>query len=117
MYALAVWYSVPMSIQIRGRFYFKRTSNGNIIGEFSNRQGDVVSTESADLTGHSTGFVGSYNTTWQEVGKPHYATLTIAPCTRNPALFTVTWFRDRKMIFDGEGMLCDDILIGDYHSV
>lgn len=106
-----------MSETIRGRFYFKRTSNGNLLGEFSNYQSDGVYTESADLIGKSDGYFGNYTSTWQEGGKPYVATLSISPCERNPQMFKITWVQNGKLTFKGEGMLCDDILVGDYHSI
>jgi hypothetical protein len=105
-----------MSEPIRGRFYFKRTSNRNLLGEFSNHQSALIYTESADATVQSDDFVGSYRSTWQEAGTPLFADLVISRCPRNQNLFEVVWSRARTVIFTGEGMLCDEVLIGDYHS-
>ena len=114
-----------------GRFFFKKTDNGNLIGEFSNNPGSGISTESADLIPDSAilkenadlkegyangGFVGEYNSTWQEDGKPHFAKLKIFIKTGSHKLFTLEWHRGKQLIFEGEGMLCDGILIGDYHD-
>jgi len=43
-----------------GRFWFKRTVNGNLIGEFSNNVSESISTESADLITTPESFVGVY---------------------------------------------------------
>jgi hypothetical protein len=102
---------------ITGRFYFKQTSNGNLIGEFSNDKSTGISTESADLLGcNNIGFLGTYNSTWRENRTPSFADLEIThkPNTNNK-IFTLKW--RGKSNFDGEGMLCDNILIGDYHDV
>lgn len=34
---------------ILGRFYFKQTQNGNLLGEFSNQRSDFNHSESADF--------------------------------------------------------------------
>jgi hypothetical protein len=104
---------------IFGRFYFKRTTNKNLVGEFSNnKSGNAISTESADLIeGTNDNYFGKYNSTWQENGKPLFAILTISPKNSNPKLFLLDWSRNGKSIFLGEGMLCDDILIGNYWDV
>jgi|HubBroStandDraft_2_1064218.scaffolds.fasta_scaffold275467_2 hypothetical protein len=102
--------------KIIGRFYLKHTSNGNLIGEFSNDHSAEISTESCDLRGNANGYVGQYHSTWQENGNPFFADLEIThkPNTNNK-IFTLKWRGASN--FDGEGMFCDDILIGDYHSV
>jgi hypothetical protein len=103
---------------ITGRFYFKQTSNGNLIGEFSNDHSTGISTESADLkSANENLYLGKYDSTWQDNGKPGcFADLEIThkPNTNNK-IFTLKW--RGKSNFDGEGMLCDNILIGDYHDV
>jgi hypothetical protein len=99
--------------KIKGRFYFKRTSNGNLVGEFSNDAGTKTFTESSDLVGPDSGsFVGQYHSTWQENRQSFFAELTIKP---DGSLLKLAWLGATK--FEGRGMLCDDILIGDYNSV
>jgi hypothetical protein len=105
---------------IIGRFYLKRTSNGNLIGEFSNNQsGNIISTESADfikkIDGADGDYFGEYHSTWQENGEAVFANLKITPKPNCNKLFTLKWRGASN--FDGEGMFCDDILIGDYHSI
>lgn len=103
-----------------GRFYFKQTSNGNLIGEFSNDNSqDEISTESAERKVHNDGFAGDYVSTWQENGGPCYAKLSISP-KKNvwTKIFSLTWVETNgTRIFEGEGMFCGDILIGDYRNV
>lgn len=101
---------------IIGRFYFKRTSNGNLLGEFSNNEAGV-STESADRIGETdiNSFIGEYRASWQEKGKSIYAKLSITSDKSLPkGVFKIEWFVDGNLKFKGEGMLCDDILIGNY---
>ncbi|HZM05014.1 MAG TPA: hypothetical protein VFC44_18590 [Candidatus Saccharimonadales bacterium] len=110
-----------MPNEVTGRFYFKRTTNGNLIGEFSN-DGGVV-TESSDLVNGEIDFHGksdlpvTFNSTWQENGKPYFATLVVTRKGKLLDLFDLVWTgKYGAGNFKGKGMLCDDILIGDYQS-
>ncbi len=107
-----------MDENLIGRFYFKLTSNGNLIGEFSNNFSTGISTESADSTNILGNYLGVYNSTWQEDGNAHFANLTISQknATGN-TIFTLEWRENNNLTFIGEGMLCDNILIGNYQSV
>ena len=114
-----------MADKVIGRFYFKQTSNGNLIGEFSNRASDGIATESCDFREPESKdlrksiadrFLGKYYSTWQENGAKRIAELTIKP-HGNSRLFDLAWdWTNGEHAFVGEGMLCDDILIGDYQS-
>jgi hypothetical protein len=95
---------------VTGRFYFKQTSNGNLIGEFSNHQSPDIYTESAD------GYIGKYYSTWREVRTPRFADLEISK-TGSTKKFSLIWNVTGGEKYTGEGMLCGDILIGDYESV
>lgn len=108
-----------MANNLIGRFYLKRTGNGNLIGEFSNNQSrNEIKTESADLIKSADGnYYGEYYSTWQENGESLFANLKISPKEGNNKLFTLNWSRNGEPVFVGEGMLCDDILIGDYQDV
>jgi hypothetical protein len=109
-----------------GRFFFKETDNGNLIGELSNYPGPEISTESADwIKGcddkcANCRYHGTYHSTWLDDDGPQYAELKIFKNKKTGAnkLFTLEW-RDKngKLIYEGEGMLCDGILIGDYHDM
>jgi hypothetical protein len=59
---------------------------------------------------------GTYLSTWQEHGVPLFAELKISPKIGADKLFTLKWRRNNVVIFEGEGMLCDGILIVDYHD-
>ena len=106
-----------MTNNLIGRFYFKQTDNGNLIGEFSNNKNIGVYTESADLMNSSGNYLGKFHSTWQENGKPEFAVLKISqkPKTKGK-IFTLTWSTKGKTIFIGEGMMCDNNLIGDYQK-
>ena len=113
-----------MSKKLLGRFYFKKTDSGNLIGEFSHNEHDRNYTESADLDeddlqneNNRKEFAGNYITTWQENSKPRLSFLVITP--KHKHIYTLSWFSDSaktNQTFWGEGMLCDGILIGDYRN-
>lgn len=109
---------IDLSNHLIGRFYFKRTQNGNLIGEFSNNHSLRNSTESADLTDRVDGFVGQYNTTWQENRKPIFAKLSITyKVDSGNSIYQLKWTDDKGIpIYIGEGFLFDGVLIGDYRN-
>jgi hypothetical protein len=102
-----------------GRFWFDRTSNGNLIGEFSNNISKRISTESADLVkGGSTDFIGDYLSTWQEDDAACFANLKVSyKSGTGNKIFTLEWKEDGKLIFEGEGKLYNNTLIGDYRGL
>lgn len=107
-----------METLIKGRFYFKKTSSGNIIGEFSNETNNIISTESGDMNKKSDNFIGVYDTIWQERSTIHNAKLSISKKENiQDLIFVLKWTRDEKIIFKGEAIMCDSILIGNYESV
>ena len=115
-------------MKVNGRFYFKKTSNGNLIGEWSSHQsnGEVL-TESGDLKCGNLDLseaaqgktCSEYQTTWRENGEAAFAKLEIS---RNNLLFTLKWTnitiggQTKQHTFTGEGMLADGIVIGDYRQ-
>ncbi len=100
--------------KVIGRFYFKQTINGNLIGEFSNNGTLKNYTESADLNSDTRKdvYVGVYDSTWHE-DKACFAKLEITK--KHDSIFTLKWIGEGS--FEGEGMLCDNILIGNYWSI
>jgi len=111
---------------VAGRFYFKLTPNGNLLGEYSNNRTLSPSAESAeralDLGGQveegATPFVGLFRSVWQEDGgAAHTAVLRIASKVGHVGIFAVDWTSPERTLFRGEAMLCDDVLIGNYWSV
>lgn len=106
-----------MANNLFGRFYFKKTSNGNLVGEFSNNTSRSISTESADKVESADSYIGKYNTTWQENGIVRFAKLNISQKQETGnMIFTLEWKENDNLIFVGEGMFCDNILIGDYQG-
>ena len=100
---------------IIGRFYFKRSVSGNLIGEYSNNDMQVVTTESADVLEPTKNFVGNYDTSWREGGSVMSATLSITERVAGK-IFSLVWTKETDMYW-GEGMLLDnDTMIGDYRN-
>lgn len=100
-----------------GRFYFKKTANGNLLGEFSHNRSEINSSESADILNYSDDFIGTYFTTWQENNAPRSANLKIEfKQGTGDRIYKLTWTLDNKELFLGEGFLCDKILFGDYRN-
>jgi len=97
-----------------GRFYLKKTVNGNLLGEWSNDSTPGIFTESCDMDGNPDRcFEGEYFSTWREERGACSAELTI---TRQGHVFVLQWRGDDGN-FDGCGMLqSDEVLSGDYHS-
>ena len=105
-------------VNIIGRFYFKKTSNGNLLGEFSHNLSNQLDTESAvKKSGSINSFVGKYTTSWSETNSKNPVTIDIThKLGSSNSIYTLIWSEKGKIIFRGEGMLCDDILIGDYRD-
>jgi hypothetical protein len=105
---------------ILGRFYFKLTDSGNLVGEFSNNALGRVSTESADRIPALSvrNFVGDYNTTWLENGAELLA-LNISPKRNtNEMILSLVWRNGtNEPAFRGEGFIIDHMLIGNYWDV
>lgn len=100
-----------------GRFYFKLTESGNLLGEFSNQTSFANSTESADKVSRGVGFEGKYITTWRQEREPFIARLVIRRKSGNYRnILTLQWFRDKEIIYWGEGFVEGGILIGDYRN-
>jgi hypothetical protein len=107
-----------MSDTLIGRFYFKKTDHGNLIGEYSNRYGETtrVFSESASRMSKGTGWIGRYLSSWHESsrGPAEWAELRIRSKPRSPGIYLLDWKRGKNVIFVGHAMLCDGILVGDY---
>lgn len=101
---------------IVGSFYLKKTSSGNLIGEFTNCLNPKIFTESADLVNKSEemSFLGDYTSTWIEEEIAILVSLKIEwKEDSNKKKFRLTW-SNAKTTFHGEGFLLDDLLIGHY---
>jgi hypothetical protein len=101
-----------------GRFYFKKTDHGNLIGEYSNRHGNEsrVFAEAASRMTTGTGWIGKYLSSWHESprGPAEWAELSIKRKPGNSGVFVLSWKRGNEELFVGEAMQCDGMLVGDY---
>jgi hypothetical protein len=100
-----------------GCFYFKKTSSGNLIGEFTKQSLGYVSSESVDfISGNESSFIGTYQSTWGERGNAECGELTIKQ-VENTRKFSLIWVQPNGDTFEGEGFLVDGMLIGAYRNV
>lgn len=107
----------------KGRFYFKQTTSGNLLGEYGN-EGlvPVTGTESAVMREDSKSdfssqpFVGEYDTCWLEGTIPTYAELEITPrLPLSSNTYKLKWKdANAKQLFEGEGFIAESMLIGSY---
>jgi hypothetical protein len=112
---------------ILGRFYFKQTVNGNLIGEYSNQKSEEVWSESANKKPDEKNevakdneknepFIGTYISTWGERSEAILCDLKISPKSNTRGIYSLTWEKDNSQIFKGEGFIVDNMLIGDYQD-
>ena len=99
-----------MNNHFTGSFYFDKTVNGNLIGEFSNNGSDSIMTESATAKSNGSNFEGGYISTWFDIDLT-MADLTI---TKKGKKYLLEWTNTGKEDFTGEGFLSGDKLIGFY---
>lgn len=110
-----------------GEFYFKLTSNGNLVGEFVNRDPNcIIATESAVRSsmvaeGQEPGFEGTYHSTWFEENKAEAALLEITPDRDRsnqvrPRRYRLEWWNLNRnhVLFHGYGFVADHLLVGHY---
>jgi hypothetical protein len=111
-----------------GNFYFKLTTAGHLLGEYSNSGTPWARPECAfrgdDVPyAERQSFVGTYTSTWHEpTGSTVTVTLTIVPRYRpaeQATLFELTWTRrpGGSVMYQGQAMLNDGQLVGNYQSV
>lgn len=102
-----------MKKEFNGVFYFEKTNNFNLIGEFSNNESIIIMTESAIGNNVSNDFEGEYTSTWFDfIGNE--ANLVI---TKNGRKYKLTWFKNGETLFIGEGFVTEHKLIGFYKKV
>lgn len=103
---------------ITGSFYFKKTINGNLIGEFTNNDPNAtVRTENANVIEYDSGFTGKYLSTWYD-NDSHTAKLEIKT-KGNAGTFSLEWNEGTNSYptYVGEGFLQDEnTLIGFYQK-
>jgi len=110
--------------KIYGRFYYKQTQNLNLLGEFSNYTTFRNHTESADINHTNDSemkispqpFIGEYTATYQTDNEAYLLKLSISyKSNSNNSIFTLKWTdKSNKTVFEGEGFLVDNLLVGDY---
>lgn len=105
-----------------GRFYFKLSSNGNLLGEYSNDKSQDCDVEAAkrlsgDPVENENPFIGEYKSTWTEGDRVVFSDLIIEQKKDSDTLFSIKWSDSKRTIFTGEAMIVDGILIGNYQSI
>ncbi len=111
--------------QLIGSFYFRRTPNGNLIGEFTNFRTPIIITESANLAqnedvenddvliGHE--FLGKYNCSWRQNNDVFRLTLEIRRVPNANQKFELEWTNESGDIeYSGQGFMAEDLLAGFY---
>lgn len=102
---------------VLGRFYFKQSINGNLLGEYSNAEMNRNRTESADIVSvFSHPFIGNYSSTLFEQSAQSLNLEIQFKLNSNNRIYTLTWTNSQAIIFRGEGFLVDNVLIGDYRD-
>ena len=104
-------------MKIVGRFYFKQTISGNLIGEFSNNLSSRNLTECANIENKiDEPFCGEFKTAWfeNEVNSLNLK-IEIKDISINN-IYKLTWSNKTRIVFWGEGFLVENMLIGDYRN-
>ncbi|MFA6057531.1 MAG: hypothetical protein WC756_04985 [Taibaiella sp.] len=106
-----------MSSNVIGSFYFRKTFNGNLLGEFSNIHLGKIITESANIITISEGFVGTYESTWYEHKEANALKLSIDyKDDSNNQILELKWSDGTSIIYWGEGFVNDNVLLGHYRN-
>lgn len=113
-----------MTNNIKGRFYFQLTINGNLLGEYSNDVSTDIDVEAAkripepkDSQKKDKEFIGKFMSVWTEGATGKNANLMVSQKVGSRGIYEVVWSQNSKDIFKGEGMLSGDKLVGNYWSV
>jgi len=107
---------------IIGSFYLRLTDSGNLVGEFTNSRLFTIATESATLIEKgSEPFIGTYFSKWDGLYGLTSGVLTISyiqSTVPSNVKYNLVW-RDEKgeVLFTGEALLAEGMLIGHYVSV
>jgi hypothetical protein len=109
-----------------GRFYFKKTQNGNLVGEYSNNGMMAVDSECSNIDDTKIDdsdielpdlFNGNYISVWHDGKETKEARLNIKPKHGTTGIYSLKWTAlNNTIVFWGEGMIVDGILIGDYRN-
>ncbi|TRW22428.1 hypothetical protein FMM05_18160 [Flavobacterium zepuense] len=108
--------------KIIGSFYLKLTDDGNLAGEFTNSRLFTVAKESAILIEKGNApFIGRYFSTWDGVYGPASGILTVSfieSTVPSNVKYDLVWTaEDGDILFTGEALLAEGMLIGHYVSV
>lgn len=103
---------------IIGSFYLKKITNEKLLGEFTNNKLFTVSSEKCRLIeAGDAPFIGKYNSEWCIDGKCYSAVLDISfieHAENKNVKYKLTWFMDGWLMYEGEAILVDDMLMGHY---
>jgi hypothetical protein len=110
-----------MESKINVAFYFKQLESGNLVGEYFNKEMQQRGTESADIVDDSrptpnAPYEGKYKSSWWDTDADG-SILEIKKHSTGFGIYELTWTNNNQNIFEGIGMLCGDMLIGEYHRV
>jgi hypothetical protein len=112
--------STPAKINVT--FYFKQLESGNLVGEYFSAGMSERGTESADIIPNPrqdphVPFEGKYKSSWW-VEDADGSILEIKQIHPGFEIFKLTWRnKNQTIIFEGIGMRCGDMLIGEYHQL
>ena len=107
---------------IIGSFYLRLTDSGNLVGEFTNSRLFTIATESANrIEKGNEPFIGTYFSKWDGLYGLASGMLTISyiqSTVPSNVKYNLVW-RDEKgeVLFTGEALLAEGMLIGHYVSV
>ncbi|KAF2514506.1 hypothetical protein E0W68_13615 [Flavobacterium salilacus subsp. salilacus] len=105
---------------IIGSFYLKKVASDKLLGEFTNNILFTVSSESCELIeAGDAPFLGKYSSQWYIADKRYSAILVVSfieHAENRNTKYRLSWFMDEKLVYEGEAMLVDDMLIGHYVS-
>lgn len=106
---------------IIGSFYLKKVASDKLLGEFTNNKRFTVSEECCELLeAGDAPFLGKYDSKWYIADQCYLATLTIAfveHAENKDVKYKLSWFMQDKLMYEGEAMLVDDMLMGHYISL
>ncbi|MGN6399074.1 MAG: hypothetical protein ACTHMD_01390 [Flavisolibacter sp.] len=101
-------------MKIIGRFYFKLDDKQNLKGFFSNNQHIINYEETANRV-IGNGFQGEFESEWTDNLGKFNAKLTIKAKKGSSEIYSLHW-KNNVIEFFGEGIIVEDILIGDYRN-
>ena len=98
-------------------FALKKTTNGNLVGEYTNNKTNFLSVECAQVTSSEKKnlFEGTYRTIWIEGEKSELATLKISLQNISGQKYDLTWKSNSDItLFKEQGFIIDEILLRTY---